>query len=210
VNSFHITGALASERRADLLRQADEHRHAAAGAGPALSWGAARWFPAMRGRRRGVARDLGLAPAGQAAPPSPGMGPSGPSPAGPTWSDPVVVRRIKTPPSEVAQRIVWEGEPPARVGLGRLGELRVGSHIRSDGSGPGEVWLIPSRLVGSGPRIVRFSRVDIEIRPASSQTVELRLLPRSRHIHRWGTRRHRRYFQLAHAAADQVAQRFAA
>jgi hypothetical protein len=130
-------------------------------------------------------------------------------PETPTWSDPVVVRRINTSPSEVAQRIVWEGEPPARVPLAGLGELRVEGHGRPDPAAA-DVWQISSRLVGTGPRIARFSRVDIEIRPASSHTVELRLLPRSRHIHRWATRRHRRYFRLAHAAADRLVELFAA
>jgi hypothetical protein len=130
--------------------------------------------------------------------------------ATPTWSDPVVVRRINTSPSEVAQRIVWDGEPPGRLALAGLGELRVEGQGRPDPAEAGDVWQISSRLVGTGPRIARFSRVDIEIRPASSHAVELRLRPRSRHIHRWATRRHRRYFRLAHAAADRLVELFAA
>ena len=132
------------------------------------------------------------------------------APATPTWTDPVVVRRINTSPSELAQRIVWEGEPPARLALEGLGELRTDGQGRPEPAHAGDVWQISSRLVGSGPRLARFSRVDIEIRPASSHAVELRLLPRSRHIHRWATRRHRRYFRLAHAAADRLVELFAA
>jgi hypothetical protein len=131
------------------------------------------------------------------------------SPAMGTWSDPVVVRRINTTPAELAHRVVSVGGPPARLALGRLGELRVDSHPRHDPSDSAPVWQMRSRLVGAGPRIALFSRVDIEISPASSRSVELRVLPRSRHIHRWAARRRRRYFQLAHAAADRLAQLFA-
>ena len=131
------------------------------------------------------------------------------SPATATWSDPVVVRRITTP-AEVAHGIVWGGDAPTRIPLGRLGELRVDSQRRLDASDSTESWQMRSRLLGAGPRIALFSRVDIEIRRESSRSVELRLLPRSRHIHRWATRRQRRYFRLAHAAADRLVQLFAA
>jgi hypothetical protein len=132
------------------------------------------------------------------------------SPAIGTWSDPVVVRRINTSPAEVTHRIVRAGEPPPRIALGSLGELRVERLPRSDPSDSSEVWQLNARLVGAGPRIALFSRVDIEIQPASSRSVELRLLPRSRQIHRWATRRRRRYFRLAHTAADRLVQVFAA
>jgi hypothetical protein len=132
------------------------------------------------------------------------------SPAMATWSDPVVVRRIKTTPARVSHGIVGTGGPPTRIALGGRGELRLDSHGRPDPSDSTQFWQIRSRLVGAGPRIALYSRVDIEIRPASSRSVELRLLPRSRHIHRWSTRRQRRYFELAHAAADRIAQLLAA
>jgi hypothetical protein len=133
-----------------------------------------------------------------------------PSPATGTWCDPVVVRRINTTPAELAHRIVSVGDPPPRLALGPLGELRVDSHPRQDPSDSAPVWQMRSRLVGAGPRIALFSRVDIEISPASSRSIELRVLPRSRHIHRWAARRRRRYFQLAHAAADRLAHLFVA
>ena len=121
-----------------------------------------------------------------------------------------VVRRINTTPAELAHRIVSVGDPPPRLALGPLGELRVDSHPRQDPSDSAPVWQMRSRLVGAGPRIALFSRVDIEISPASSRSIELRVLPRSRHIHRWAARRRRRYFQLAHAAADRLAHLFVA
>ena len=123
-----------------------------------------------------------------------------------TWSDPVVVRRIDTTPAEAAHRIAWVGNPYTRITLGRLGELRTDRHCRLDWPGSTGAWQIGSRLIGAGPRIALFSRVVIEICPASLRSVELRLLPRSRHIHRWATRRQRRYFKLAHAAADRLAE----
>jgi hypothetical protein len=184
--SDHITEALARQHRAELLGRADRYRLATASSAGTDRRGWRRWISAT---------------SRQPAPTH--------SSATATWSDPVVIRRIDASPSEVAHRIVWDGEPPARLKLAELGELRLDRGGRADPS-DADVWHISSRLVGAGPRIARFSRVDIEIRPSSSRAVELRLLPRSRHIHRWATTRHRRYFRLAHAAADRLAELFAA
>ena len=136
----------------------------------------------------------------------------------PTWSDPGVTRRIGTTPGALAHRL--EGDPGLqRITLAGLGELRIDPPARSEPAGAAdpwpagappvglaEPWHAGGRLVGAGPRLARSTRIDIEVRAASCDSAEVRLLPRSRHIHRWAARRQRRYFQLAHAAADRLEQ----
>jgi hypothetical protein len=123
----------------------------------------------------------------------------------PTWSDPGVTRRVSTTATTLARRL--EGDPGLQhIRLAGLGELRVDPLPRPDPPGSGTLWYGRGLLVGSGPRLARVTRLDIEVRPATRDTVEVRLVPRSRHIHRWAARRQRRYFRLAHAAADQLKQ----
>ena len=126
--------------------------------------------------------------------------------APPTWWEPSVTRRIGAPAAAVARRL--EGDVGLQaLRLGSLGELRVDPHqIWADPSCAATVWHASGRLIGAGPRLARFTRIDIEVRAASSRTAELRLVPRSQHIHRWSARRHRRYFRLAHAAGDHLKQ----
>jgi hypothetical protein len=58
------------------------------------------------------------------------------------------------------------------------------------------------RLVGRGPRICRYARIEVELTPWSVRTTEVRISPRSRFVHLWGVRRSRRYWLLAHGAAN--------
>jgi hypothetical protein len=126
--------------------------------------------------------------------------------APPTWWEPGVTRRIGATVAAVAHRIECD-EGLQAVRLGNLGELRVDQHqIWADPSCAASVWHASGRLIGAGARLARFTRIDIEVRAASSRTAELRLVPRSQHIHRWAARRHRRYFRLAHAAGDHLKQ----
>jgi hypothetical protein len=121
----------------------------------------------------------------------------------PTWSDPVVTRAVDTTAESAAQRLAsYEAHYP-HVRLGTFGGLR-DLRCRSSRRSSYEMVHARGRLVSAGPRLPRCARVDIEISATSSRTVELLVRPRSRHIHRWGTRRQRRYFRLAHAAADHL------
>jgi hypothetical protein len=131
--------------------------------------------------------------------------PGGGPPPEPTWSDPGVTRRVGSTVSAVAQRL-GRDEGPRSISLGSLGELRVDKEAGPGPPASGALWHTTGRLVGAGPRLARFTRIDIEVRPASPRTVEVRLFPRSAHVHRWAARRYRRYFRLAHAAADQLTQ----
>jgi hypothetical protein len=122
-----------------------------------------------------------------------------------SWSDPGVTRRISASATRLAQRI--DGDPGLRrIRVASRGELRVDEPARPDPVGSTTRWHAGGRLVGAGPRLACSTRIEIEVSAASSDTVDVRLVPRSRHIHWWATRRQRRYFQLAHAAADELQQ----
>jgi hypothetical protein len=131
------------------------------------------------------------------------------SPLIPTWSDPLVIRAVATTAGAVAQRLACY-QAQREFSLGAIGVLRVESWGCRGRCHDGEALHLSGRLVGAGPRLARFTRVDIEISSVSPHTLELRMLPRSRHIHGWGIRRQRRYFGLAHAAADPLQQAFTA
>jgi hypothetical protein len=114
-----------------------------------------------------------------------------------------VIRAVDTTAGTAAQRLAPYEAQDQRVSLGAIGAI---CHLRSHPSRchTAEVLHLSGRLVGSGPRLTRFTRVEIEISSVSPHGLELRMLPRSRHIHGWGMRRQRRYFRLAHAAADHL------
>ena len=61
-----------------------------------------------------------------------------------------------------------------------------------------------ARLVGRGPRICRYARIDVELAPWSVTAAQIRITPRSRYVHLWGVRRRRRYWSLAHGAANTL------
>jgi hypothetical protein len=92
----------------------------------------------------------------------------------------------------------------ADLALGERGRLTVSAPLRRTG-GSHPTWHGRGRLHGRGPRIARSTPVELELRAWSATSVELRLRPTSRAPWRWGRRRARRYFDLAHLAADQLA-----
>jgi hypothetical protein len=62
------------------------------------------------------------------------------------------------------------------------------------------------RLIDRGSRLIWFRRVAVVVSAWSAQAVEVRVVPASTCLHRWGTRRLARYFRLAHDAADSIAE----
>jgi hypothetical protein len=65
-------------------------------------------------------------------------------------------------------------------------------------------WHATGRLYGSGLRLARYTRVNIELTAWSDHATELRVRPVTRRLPTWGKRRQRRYFQLAHRTADDL------
>lgn len=123
------------------------------------------------------------------------------------WPDSEAVhRRVNRTPSTLERLLADADRLPTgtSVPLGTGGTLRLDAPLQSDRGGHLQAWYARGRLVGRGLRLARFSRIDIEIWPWSAESMELRVTPRARHVHRWGTRRQRRSFWLAHAAADNL------
>ena len=102
----------------------------------------------------------------------------------------------------IEQGVLWSRGTVVRLGgLGRLVIRR--PFMRSVCSGlPG--WRASGRLVGKGWSPRRFGDVDVEIFPWSASAIEIRLARRSPFPVYWGVRRVRRYWALAHAAADRL------
>lgn len=119
----------------------------------------------------------------------------------------VVARRIDRAPSSLERRLSNADLRPAGRGGLRLasgGTLRLDAPFERGIGGPEGGWRAPARLIGHGPRVVRYSRVDVVVAPWSDEVCELRVVPRSRRLHQWGTWRQRRYWRLAHDAADRL------
>ncbi len=122
-----------------------------------------------------------------------------------TWGEyRAVTRRIHLPPGAVE----WFRTIPAgtEVEVARR-PLRL---VRFDGpctvSRRGHIagWRRPGRIVVHGWQLVRYTRIDIELLPWSPSDAELRVVPRSHRLARWGLRRRRRYFDVAHDAGDAL------
>jgi hypothetical protein len=64
-----------------------------------------------------------------------------------------------------------------------------------------ESWYATARLLNRRGRTV--ARIDIEI-GVGTPGVSIQMRPHTRHPHRWGARRIRRYFALAHDAVDEL------
>jgi hypothetical protein len=75
-------------------------------------------------------------------------------------------------------------------------------HAMGDERIPG--WRASGRLYGSDLRLVRYTRVHIEVNGWSEQSCEVRVRPVTRRIANWGKRRRHRYYRLAHDAADEL------
>jgi hypothetical protein len=115
---------------------------------------------------------------------------------------PVVTRRISLTPPTLGVALVRERG--ANAPLGGASELQLDVF---ETHGRPQIWrahgLLRHRGVGRG----RADRIVIEVDPISPTASELRVVPKSRHIGRWGVRRQQRYFDAAHAAADHLAHR---
>lgn len=118
----------------------------------------------------------------------------------------VIARRIDRAPPSLGRLLANPHVLPvgAKVPLGSDGSLRLDAPFEPHVRGSLKEWRTSGRLIGHGPRLVRYSRVDLLIAPWSDDACELRVAPRSRHLHQWGARRLRRYYRLAHDAADRL------
>jgi hypothetical protein len=68
------------------------------------------------------------------------------------------------------------------------------------------VWRTTGRVYSEGRRVMRYTRVHVEISAWSHRATELRMRPMTRRIPNWGQRRQQRYFQTAHRMIDDLAR----
>jgi len=112
-----------------------------------------------------------------------------------------VTRRVQRPEADAPVLPVGRALP-----LGQEGNLRVDTAFAHDTGDAGALggWRAQGRLVGRGLRLAHHARVEIVVAPWSEDACELQVAPRSHRLPHWGERRRRRYWRLAHAAADEV------
>jgi hypothetical protein len=122
----------------------------------------------------------------------------------------VIQRRIQYPLSAVHSGLADRTPlgPSEPLTLGPDGLLRIDEPFRplapalSRQASPS--WRAPASLLTNRAHVV--ARVEIEVSMWSHGSTELTLRPVARHPERWPGRRMRRYFVLAHLAADETAR----
>ena len=121
----------------------------------------------------------------------------------------VLERRVNRPSDAVARALRNRSTvvPATGFALGDQGTLLVDDVPRPSSPPivPGkESWRTTARLLTGRGRLV--ARIDIEVIPWTPGSVSIQLRPLDRRASRWGPRRTRRYFALAHAGADRLEQ----
>jgi RimJ/RimL family protein N-acetyltransferase len=119
----------------------------------------------------------------------------------------VLERRVNRPSHLVARALRDRSTiaPPAGFALGDDGRLLVDAPLRPSAQPflrGHESWHTTARLSGARGRLV--ARVDIEVAMWTPGSMLVQLRPVASNAHRWGARRTRRYFALAHAGADRL------
>lgn len=133
--------------------------------------------------------------------PDGGVPSAGTRPA-PTIEWVTVSRRVDRPPSRVGSMLSHPATTNRlrSVELASRGRLELGPFAPVPGAARG--WRAAGRLVVRGPRLVRHARISVSVTAWTSGACEVRLEPFARRPLTWGARRQRRYFGLAHDAAD--------
>jgi hypothetical protein len=116
----------------------------------------------------------------------------------------IVTRRVERSPASIDCVLATEAASVAtRVLSASAGALSIDAPFKQ-GDDLAPTWRTTGRLYGSGPRLARYARVEIEVSAYDASGCELRLRSRCRHLYRWGRRRQRRYFDVAHRSADSI------
>ena len=85
-----------------------------------------------------------------------------------------------------------------------VGSLYIDEPFAMSGDLAKPSWHARGRLYGRGLRLVRYTRVEIEVHAWSQFATELRLRPVTRRVVNWGKRRQCLYFRAAHSVADDL------
>jgi hypothetical protein len=117
----------------------------------------------------------------------------------------VLERRIDTPLALVNRAVSTGGpfEPAAELPLGTDGTLSFDTPLRRTLGSFDLAWRADARLLTRRGRPV--ARVALMVDEWSSDATRLQVRPAAPHPERWSRGRLRRYFRLAHLAADRAA-----
>ena len=123
------------------------------------------------------------------------------------WPAFVLERRVNQPLMAVHAWLLMDGDlgSGTHIDLGDAGELCVDGPLRPTLSFYDVSWRADARLLNARKHLV--ARVELEVDGWCSDATRLQLRPCARHPERWGKRRLRRYFTLAHNAVDHTAHR---
>jgi hypothetical protein len=113
----------------------------------------------------------------------------------------VVTRRAQLPFTKLG--------PALETFPAQVGDLEFDGPFDAVGGVTVPGWHTTGRLHHRGWRAVRWTRVDVEVNAWSRASIEVRMRPVSRRVAAWGSRRQRRYFQLAHRAIDNLVRTIA-
>jgi hypothetical protein len=122
------------------------------------------------------------------------------------WSTFVLQRRVNQPFGAVGRLVCdpWLLHAHAQLALGDDATLQLDAPfgVKFPVFGvEGASWTAPASLYARGHR---RERVEIELSAWDERATELLLRPQAQSPHRWYARRVRRYFRVAHRAADAL------
>jgi hypothetical protein len=122
------------------------------------------------------------------------------------WPTFVVERRVNQPPGAVQAGLRRSDAltVDTRIGLEHDGTLCVETPWVPALSWRSLSWRANGKLVNGRGHLV--ARVEIEVGEWSDNATRLQVRPRARRFERWTGRHIKRYFLLAHDAADQTAR----
>lgn len=118
----------------------------------------------------------------------------------------VLERRINQPLRAVHSGLragATDLQPDTQIKLGAQGVLCLDTELTPVLGSYDLSWRAEGRLLSPHRRLV--ARVEIVVDGWSTDATRLSLRPRTNRPQRWGRRRLGRYFRLAHAAADRIA-----
>jgi hypothetical protein len=123
------------------------------------------------------------------------------------WPTFVIERRVNQPPQAVQAGLQKSDAlaVDAHIDLGEIGELQVETPWRASLCWHSLSWRANGRLVNGHGHLV--ARVELEVGDWSDDATRLQIRPRAHHLGHWTGRHIKRYFALAHNAADQTARR---
>ena len=116
----------------------------------------------------------------------------------------VLERRISQPLITIGMALKNSRELMRTLARGEPGVLLLDGPLRAVPGSLHPSWRATGQLISTRGRPV--ARIEVHVELSDGETGRLQLRPLAGHPERWGRRRLRSYFGLAHLAADQTIQ----